>query len=215
MVILLEPTQNAAMREADPYASDQTIWYHVIWGTVGAHLDGVARINANARPNTANARIARPKRVQARVGRIFYDTSMCDQPIRNRAQTTESVVIPRRVRPALACAICDVCARRRLAVRCMSIGGDHVHALMKLDADPALARATIEDCKRIACLLACSDRADGFWARGCELLPVRSELHFDRVSHWICEDDRRGSHVWKHPRLKRAEEEARTGRAEA
>lgn len=210
MVILLEPTQNAAMKQADPYSSTETIWYHVIWGTQGTRIPAAERrILPGARRVAANGRIGSSKPITARTGVTFCDASLRDQPIQHHVPTTESVAIPRQIRPTLACAICDVCARRRLAIRCMSIGVNHVHALMKLDADADLVRATVEDCKRISCLLACSDGSEGLWAKGCELLPVRSELHFDRVSQWICHDHQHGSHVWKHPRLMRAEEESR------
>lgn len=212
MVILLESTQNVAMKLADPYASAQTIWYHVIWGTSGVRFgtQGV-RIGAN---NTSQARSFRLKRPRGPLAGTFCDPAQRDQPVK-KGDAVESIAIPPSIRPALACAICDVCARRKLAIRCLNIGHNHVHALMKLDADEALARATIEDCKRISCLLACTDRSEGLWSKGCELLPVKSELHFDRIAQLICNDREPDSYLWKHPRLMRAEEEKQPQRASA
>ncbi len=197
MVILLEPTQNAAMKQADPYASCETIWYHVIWGTQGSRL-------------AVSPRVASSRRVRSQATSSICDPTKRDQPIRRGSPGIQPIAISSHIRASLACAICDLCARRRLAIRCLSIGINHVHALMKLDADEELAHATVEDCKRVSCLLACANRGERLWAKGCELLPVRSELHFDRISQWICEDRRQGNHVWKHPRLIRAEEECQT-----
>ncbi len=192
MVILLEPAQNVAMMQADPYSSPDTIWYHAVWGTPGTKT-------------AASPRVTRPKRIRVPVGGGFCDPSLRDQPLRHDPR----VVIPSRLRPALACAICNLCARRRLAIRCLSIGSNHVHTLMKLDPDERNARATIEDCKRVSALLAYPIRPEGLWNEGCELLPVRSELQFDRISRQICGDHKRGNHVWKHPRMMRDEEDAK------
>lgn len=219
MVILLESTQNIAMRLADPYSSPSTIWYHVIWSTQGVRLGsgGVrhgAPIHHHAQRERSKARPFRLKRPRGPLAGTYCDPAQRDQPAVGNA-LPEHVAIPPQIRSALACAICDVCARRKLAIRCLNIGDNHVHALMKLDANEALARATIEDCKRISCLLACTDRSEGFWSRGCELLAVRSELHFDRIAQLICNDREQGSYLWKHPRLMRAEEEKQPQRASA
>jgi len=168
--------------------ADEQVWYHVILTTYGAWLDGDAR---GFRTRHHREHVEGDYKNPPPQGKY------ADRERRSRESLKQPpVILPGDLRPIIATALRERFEQAGAFVLCISVGGQHVHVLVK--TPPGVVRDWSGLAKAHAWHTA---RRHGWrkklWAKRGKFKPVRDRQHQLNVYNYILGHAREGAWVWK------------------
>ncbi len=168
-----------------------TVWYHVIWNTLGSWLPGDPRgfRNRDHRIHSSGD-YKNPPPAGEHEGLLRY----------NQKRARAEVTIPYALRPVIGDAARDAMTRRAIEFVVISVSSEHVHVLGNLPRIYSTSQALVGKVKTIASLAVREQLPGSIWSRGCMLKPITSPGHWASTQNYIANMQERGAYVWDRAR---------------